>query len=160
MIHQLESSYRLSRRHFDAALDAVKRLHHDISPGLLGAPRTPYTADRSGVSGAAVISSDTLDEALRHWHWMPLYDEPDEMPAEDPTQFDIIELEYTGCKLGDEDHLFAALAPFADEGSFVSVIGEDGKIWRWITREGKCYRQEGRLVYDAPLIKPLRAIYD
>jgi hypothetical protein len=35
-----------------------------------------------------------------------------------------------GTKLGWEDALFAALAPFAEEGSFVSVVGEDGRIWR------------------------------
>ena len=156
LIHQLQSSFTLRRHHFDAALAAVKRLHDDISPGLLGGKRTPYIADRGGVSGKRVVASETLEDALREWGWLALMYEPPGMPDEEPGCRDIVELEFVGTKLGWEDALFAALAPFADEGSFVSVSGEDGRIWRWVVVGGQCFRQDGRLVYDAPLGEPLR----
>jgi hypothetical protein len=155
-IHQLPSSFTLRRQHFDAALAAVKRLHDDVFPGLLGGTRKPYIADRGGVSGKLVVGSDTLEAALGLWGWVAITDEPMEMPDAEPGLGDIVGLEYVGIKLGFEDSLFAALAPFTEEGSFVSVVGEDYRIWRWFVTGSKCLRQEGHVVYDVPLGEPLR----
>ena len=75
---------------------------------------------------------------------------------DEPGRRDIVELEFIGTKLEWKDALFSALAPFAEERSFVSVVGEDGRIWRWVMTGGQCFRPDGRLVYDAPLGEPLR----
>lgn len=41
------------------------------------------------------------------------------------------ELSFIGQKAGEDDALFAAIAPFVEAGSFIDMIGEDNAIWRW-----------------------------
>jgi len=45
-------------------------------------------------------------------------------------------------KIGDEEKLFAAIAPVVEHGSFLDVRGEDGAEWRWLWENGKFYSQD------------------
>lgn len=45
-------------------------------------------------------------------------------------------------KIGDEEKLFAAIAPVVMDGSFLDVRGEDGAEWRWMWEDGKFYSQD------------------
>lgn len=51
---------------------------------------------------------------------------------------DIIGVEFVGEKLSDDYEMFCAIQEFVFEGSFITIHGEDGDIWRWIYRDGKC----------------------
>jgi hypothetical protein len=53
---------------------------------------------------------------------------------------DIIAIEFEGQKLGDDDLLFATLAPFVESGSCIEMEGEDGNTWRW-EFEGQAVRK-------------------
>lgn len=45
-------------------------------------------------------------------------------------------------KIGDEEKLFAAIAPVVMDGSFIDVRGEDDSEWRWMWENGKFYSQD------------------
>jgi hypothetical protein len=56
-------------------------------------------------------------------------------------------------KIGDEETLFAAIAPVVRDGSFLDVKGEDGAEWRWMWENGKFYSQEilsKKIIFDEP----------
>lgn len=46
-------------------------------------------------------------------------------------------IEFRGEKLGDDDLLFEAIAPWVEHGSYIEMRGEDGQLWRWMFK----YRQ-------------------
>lgn len=45
---------------------------------------------------------------------------------------DAVGIEFTGEKLGDDEVLFGAIAPFVESGSYLEFLGEDGDRWRWV----------------------------
>ena len=48
---------------------------------------------------------------------------------------------FDGEKLGDDNTLFNAIAPFVREGSYIEMQGEDGSMWRW-TFDGKAMTEK------------------
>lgn len=45
-------------------------------------------------------------------------------------------------KMGQEEQLFAAIAPVVEDGSFVNVTDQDGEEWRWFWENGKFFSEE------------------
>ena len=65
---------------------------------------------------------ESLEEALSDWRWQI---------EEDPNAGDICNIYFEGEKLGDDEILFDAIAPFVEAGSYVEMDGENGDMWRW-----------------------------
>ena len=55
--------------------------------------------------------------------------------------------------MGQEEQLFAAIAPVVEDGSFVNVTDQDGEEWRWFWENGKFFSEEVQekvvVYYDA-----------
>lgn len=49
----------------------------------------------------------------------------------------ISHIHFEGEKLGDDEVLFKAIAPFVQDGSFIEMRGEDNAMWRWKFSNGK-----------------------
>ena len=76
----------------------------------------------------AFRDAKTLDAQLMEWRW----------EAEvDAATGDIVDLCFRGEKLGDDEVLFEAIAPFVESGSFIQMSGEDGHGWRWCFDDGR-----------------------
>jgi hypothetical protein len=60
----------------------------------------------------------------------------------------ITELNCAGEKLGDEDCLFATIAPYVKSGSYIIVALDNGALWRWLFEDGAVVKQIGRPVFD------------
>ncbi|MCE5280149.1 MAG: hypothetical protein ABFD92_06110 [Planctomycetaceae bacterium] len=149
VMYQLETHFRIRKECQSAALAKIKNLHMGVSSGLLGLPKKPCILNFAWVSGEQVVAAENLFEAMRAWNWLAIEDEnPQELPHDEP-EGDVIALEFLGQKMGNEDTLFAALAEFVDDGSYIAMAGADEKIWRWLFTEGHCFREEGHLVFDA-----------
>jgi len=133
-IHQLSSSFRIPSVHKAAALAALKNLGgRETCGGYAGQKHFMWINNSS-----EFLNAHSLEEALGVWRW----------PAVNDDEGGITELMFTGESLGDEDLFFSALAPYANEGSSIAVVGEDGAVWRWYFREGKVQRQNGKLVFE------------
>lgn len=72
--------------------------------------------------------SKTIEGVLEAWRWEPEVDEK---------TGDVIGLEFHGEKLGDDEVLWKAIAPFVESGSFIEMHGEDGGQWTWNFVDGK-----------------------
>jgi hypothetical protein len=62
-----------------------------------------------------------------------------------------LELRFTGQKLGDDNILFAALAPYVEADSYITMVGEseDGdEFWRWVFDGQHVYRVRGQAVFE------------
>lgn len=69
----------------------------------------------------------TLKAACEAWRW-ELHENAD--------TGDIDGISFTGEKLGDDEVLFNALAPYVERGSYIEMSGEEAALWRW-TFNGK-----------------------
>lgn len=109
-------SFQIKAQKKVAALQAVKNLKgqetcHDSSG-----------AHFSWVRQKNFEAAKTLEEMLEGWRWRSTCNVDD----------DIVALEFTGEKMGDDNLLFNALAPFVEGGSEIHFQGEDGSRWRYI----------------------------
>ena len=90
-------------------------------------------------------NATTLREALAAWRWVdPNQDLTN--PDNDKSK-DIEELYFSGEKLGDDEILMNAIAPYVEAGSYIEMVGEDADYWRWYFDGEGCYHQEGHVVY-------------
>ena len=77
-------------------------------------------------------SVDNLRDALEEWRW----------------DYDKYGLNFGGEKIGDDQVLFDAIAPFVKEGSYLQMQGEDGCIWRWYFDGKTCEEQNATISFE------------
>lgn len=95
----------------------------------------------SWVNTATLHQAQSLQDHLDEWRWEPSFD----------PQGNLIEVSFTGEKLGDDKALFDALAPFVTSGSFIVMQGEDGEMWRWVFDGTRCVEQSASVSFgDLP----------
>jgi len=91
----------------------------------LAAIKDAVTNSKNGfrfADDAALLGAKTLEDALEAWSWDPEVD----------GHGNIIDINHSGQKLGDDAQLFSMIGPFVEERSFIQVAGEDFQIWRWV----------------------------
>lgn len=79
-----------------------------------------------------------LETALTDWGYYPESDE----------NGNIINLDFESSKIGDEDKMFAAIAPFVRQGSYLDYRGEEGAVWRWEFNGQTIVEKTGRVVFE------------
>ena len=55
---------------------------------------------------------------------------------------------FNGTKLGDEEVLFNAIAPYVEDESYIQMLGEDGLMWRWLFKNGKCNETYPEIIWN------------
>jgi hypothetical protein len=105
---QQESVFTIKPESFAGALAAIKELGREHS--------------YSWVITQEFVDADTLKKALKAWRWNLEIDEETGVACD---------LYFDGSKLGDDETLFHAIAPFVEKGSYIQMQGEDGHLWRW-----------------------------
>ena len=109
IIHQGETQFKIPRENFKAAFDALTPL---IEEGLAWDRKEDAT---------------DLIHRLINLRWEPKVEKSG-----------IVGLSFTGEKQGDEDSIFMTIAPFVEDGSFITVSGEDGDVWRYVFDGQRC----------------------
>lgn len=131
-IVQLETHFCIPADRQSGALSAIKSLQGRETNKGGGTPHFSWI-DPEVFAGAM-----DLADVLSAWRWTPEFDESG----------DIVSIEFTGDKIGDEDILFGAIAPFVAAQSYIQVACDDGAVWRWLFIDGTVHKQRARLVYD------------
>jgi hypothetical protein len=116
----------------DAALQAMRDLDGRATVHDAVGPHFAYVDPRR------LARATTFAGAMYAWRWLPSVD----------GEGNIVSLEFTGEKEGDEDILFEAIAPWVRDGSFVVAACEDGRVWRWLFQSGRVLRQTAKLSFD------------
>lgn len=124
-ITQVDGSFRMKRANQDAAFKAVKEQMGDKA----------YHWQQAGWMNNARDILAVFDE----WIYQPEVD--------DETG-DIVALEFSGEKLGDELELFKVIAPFVEKDSFLEMQGEDGSLWRWKFDGTTCKEVYAKVEWD------------
>jgi len=131
---QRESGFSIAAKDCAEALAAVKALHG----------REPIEDDSGPhfafVTTEGFLRAETLADAFAAWRW----------EAEESADGSIVGLAFMGEKPGDEDMLFAALAPFVGSGSYIEMVGDDGLMWRWVFQAKGVYKVPGTVSFEAP----------
>jgi len=63
-------------------------------------------------------------------------------------------MEFEREKIGQEDLLFDAIAPWVREGSYIEMSGEDDAMWRWVFRGGGCHEVTPTITWEDPADSP------
>lgn len=96
--------------------------------------------DFAFVKNNLLIESNDISSAFEAWRWLPEIDD----------EGNVVDLDFVGEKLGDEQILFDTIAPFVETGSYIIVAGEDGengKIWRWRFDGELCHYEIGKVIF-------------
>lgn len=114
-----KAEFLLIKQQQDNALQAIQALHGKET-----------IKDSSGSHFCWVKNDfykiDNIKDMLEEWRWEPEFDDNE----------NIIGLEFTGEKLGDDSLLFRAIAPFVLSGE-ITMRGEDAGSWQWIFADGE-----------------------
>lgn len=131
-ISQHETNFNIKTEHKADALKAIKSLagkethKHNQSPHF------------SWVETAHFLKTETLEEALIVWRWHAKTDE----------KGNIVDLDFNGEKYGDCTVLFTAIAPYVTDGSFITMKGEDGAIFRWVFNNKTFKEQQAKVTVE------------
>ena len=122
-MYQEDSDFFIKAKDKDGALAAIRAL----------AGKETIT-DSSGRHFSWVSQgfekSPTFNTIMGEWRWQ----------VSEDTNGDVVAISFEGEKIGDEETLFKAIAPFVKKGSFIEMRGEDGLMWRWIF-DGKTVKE-------------------
>lgn len=127
IIKMIESDFVVRKDNFERALESLKSVfipENMTCKDYINGVEYPHF---SWVNTKTVLESKTLEDAMMEIRYIPLYN----------ADGDIYKLEFTGEKYGDEEVFFNALAPYVESDSYLSFVGEDGAIWKWIFNDGK-----------------------
>jgi len=135
VVFQRDSKFRIPKATHQRALDRLKSLagYEPIVDSM--GPHFSF------VRQAELAKAVDLADALQTWRWEPEQSEEDRS---------IIGIHFTGEKYGDEDLLFAAIAPYVEAGSYLEMIGEDGALWRWVFDGTYVYKIFAQVEFPQP----------
>ena len=124
--------YNITLHNYDFIIAAAEK--NNVLQALHNMPDINY----SWVSIAEVKKTQTLDQAMYEWRYKPEYDEGG----------NVIGIDFCGEKLGSDEEMFAAIAPFVKHGSFIEMHGEDGAMWRWKFVNGQMKEISAKIIWD------------
>ena len=130
---QHDSEFSIKPDHVSGALAAIKGLAGKETKRGWGGGYYSWVETRK------FVKAETLTQALQAWRW---YATGNEETGE------ITDIQFEGEKLGDDDKLFNAIAPFVEPGSFIEMQGEDGTLWRWLFDGKTCTEKQAKVSWD------------
>ena len=84
------------------------------------------------------FEEETLEKVLENIRWKVELDK----------FYNIVDIDFTGEKLGDETKIFGSFAEFVEPGSYIQMTGEDGDKWRWVFDGKECKWLDPKISWD------------
>lgn len=144
-ISQIGSEFFMAADQQSAALEACKVLAGHADQGTGSSYSNGRTTARwfSWLNGTPFDTSwngpfrSSMNEVFDDWRYKATFNEDG----------DIIRIDFTGEKIGDEIEFFKAIAPYVKPGSYLEMSGEDGARWRWYFDGVTCEEQAAKITY-------------
>ena len=114
-----ESNFFLDKRDFDLALQSLKSYYETRFKRRFN-------------------QHQFLGNALESLSWHCSFD----------AKGNINKLSWWGEKSGDDYNILDSIAPYVKSGSYIEMFGEDGEIWRWIFKDGRCKEITPKIVWE------------
>lgn len=140
-MEQRDVNFFIAKKNHEKALAAIKALDKNVDEQGGGSISYGGNIKRNyaWVTTEEYLNAKTLEEAIEAWRWEVILDKEGNIGG----------LSFYREKLGDDEILFNAIAPYVKKGSFIEMIGEDGTIWRWQFDGKKMKEITARIVFDA-----------
>ena len=130
-VSQENASFRISHQNVKKALAAIKALAGEETIKGGSGPHFSWVDND-------YRAAKSLEDALDCWRWGV------QMDANE----NVIGISFNGEKLGDDERLFRAIAPFVENKCFIQMRGEDGSMWRWVFEDGSMREVSAKVVWD------------
>jgi hypothetical protein len=132
---QTDSHFVMTKRNAKDALKAIKALagRETIHDGP-----NQSCAHFSWVDTEDFLNTNSFATAMRAWRW----------DVDEDDAGNILGIHFEGEKIGDENLLFEAIAPFVNSGCFIEMCGEDDYHWRWKFDNGGVREVPGHVVFE------------
>lgn len=137
-MHLQESDFRIEAAKAEEALRAIKSLDPDHGSGGSYNGGRHIQSYFAWVDTHSFMGATDLGEAFGAWRW-GLNEGPDGS---------WILSEFVGEKLGDDNKLFDAVAPYVTPGSYIEMLGEDGSRWRWVFDGQTCEERSAKVIWE------------
>ena len=121
-----DCEFQIKHKNFKAVIDAVKKLAKEVEYPL------------AWVTPENIFKARHIEDIFNEFGWKVEFDSEDE-------ETDIIGIYFTAEKIGDEDELFDAIAPYVEKDSYIQMSGEDGAMWRWVFDGKECHNQQPKI---------------
>ena len=109
-----DSEFHIDNEDTQAALNAITEMMDE-------AGHTPRDKAFAWMNGVDPDEWDYLKEAMKDWRF----------PVEFDDELNVVGINFTGQKIGDEEQMFDVIAPYVETGSYITFFGRgDGYRWR------------------------------
>lgn len=136
---QKDQNFFIDKSNITHVVNAIHALAKETSnmSGVKIDNKNVVSQHYSWVSNNYVDSND-IKEIFKCWRWHVDTDD----------QGNIESIYFEGQKLGDDEYLFKAIAPFVKDDSYIEMSGEDGALWRWAFKNGQCREVYATITWD------------
>jgi hypothetical protein len=124
-MEQQASSFYIKAENKQKALEAIQALAYRVDVDGSGGSYSggqKTEAWYSWVTTKEFFEAKTLPFAVEAWRWQIIED----------AEGNVVDIDFNGEKLGDDDAFLHAIAPYVEANSFIEMSGEDGALWRWV----------------------------
>ena len=138
---QRDSLFTIKAENSEGALKAIKALAETVDEQGGGGSwkgGKKKEAWYSWVTTSEFVNAKTLDDAIKAWRWV----------VESDKNGDINYIYFNGEKIGDDEILFNAIAPFVDDDCYIEMSGEDGALWRWAFENGELVEKNAEIIWE------------
>lgn len=115
-VSQGETVFKIKEENLPAVLEAIRELHGK----LYGKETIPWVHED-------FHKKENIKDTLEAWRWAAEFDE----------EGNIVDIFFSGEKLGDDEILFQQIEKFVESGSFITMSGEDSSDWKWVFEHGQ-----------------------
>ena len=138
-MNMVDADFMIKSENVEPAFQAIKKLIDQVDERGGGGSYFNGVSKRhySWVSTEELVKSKSLSEFMDEWRWEIDFDE----------NGNVNDICFCGEKLGDDEILFEALAPFVEEGSYIEMRGEESDLWRWVFQNGECVEKTPEIIW-------------
>lgn len=142
-IQMIQSSFCIPKANLDLFWERATLLMSDDTIDLNGSGGT-FKDGKKSESWYSWVNTDATRKAILNRDIRDFFGQwgySVELGDKD-SQFEVVDIMHsTGdtYKIGDEDRLFAAIAPAVNDGSFIDMKGEQQEEWRWAFDFGRIH---------------------
>jgi hypothetical protein len=112
-VKQVDSHFYVKRENIDKMLERIKTLCKE--------KQLPINTD-------LILKTNNIFDVMNVFHYQIEFDKTE----------NICGIKFNSEKLRDEKYLFKAISPVVESGSYLLMKGEDGYLWDWEFKKGKC----------------------
>jgi len=120
---QMDTDFKISANKFPALIQSVKSL--------------PRQSTYAWVN-MEYANANNIEDIFNYWRWEVTLDESG----------DIVDIYFSGEKMGDDEIFFKAIAPFVEPDSFIQMRGEGDDMWRWFFDGKNCIEKYATITWD------------